>query len=285
MFLRKAVQIILASLILSLIMTFAQEHAHALPQIVFKGLDYAFDSPDTIEAGLVTLEFENIGQEDHHLQLARLNDGVTFEEFLNKLQTESEAALALIETVGGVGIIQPGVSQSVTVNLQKPGLYVALCIIPNAEGVLHLALGMIKPIEVIAPETVVDAEAPKADLEVHMLDFGYDIPTQVDAGKQTWEVFNAGVQPHEMLIAKLKDGKTLTDVMNSLQSGHEHDAPYEFVGGAQAMATSYSNFVAFDLAPGNYVALCFVPDPATGKPHVALGMVRLFTVVEKVAQR
>jgi hypothetical protein len=285
MFLRKVIQIVFASLMLSSAMIFAQDHNHTLPQVVFKGLDYAFDSPDTIEAGLVTLKFENIGKEDHHLQIARINDGVTFEEFMTKLQTEGEAAYALLEGVGGVGILQPGVSQSVTVDLQKPGLYVALCILPNKEGIPHLALGMIKPIEVVAPTYTNNGEKPKADLEVHMLDFGYDLPSQIEAGKQTWEVFNAGVQPHEMLIAKLKDGKGINDVMSFLQSGEQGDTPYEFQGGAQGMATGYSNFVEFDLVPGEYVALCFIPDPATGKPHVALGMVRPFTVVEKVAQR
>ncbi len=29
---------------------------------------------------------------------------------------------------------------------------------------------------------------------------------------------------------------------------------------------------------GTYVAVCFIPDPATGKPHAALGMLREFTV-------
>jgi hypothetical protein len=283
MFTKKLIQIIFTSLVLGSVAVFAQEHdhAHAPPEVVFKGVDYAFESPNLINAGLVTLKFDNIGEEDHHLQLARLQDGVAFEEFVTKLQTEGGAAYALLEAVGGVGILQPGVSQSVTVNLQKPGLYVALCVLPNGEGVPHLALGMIKPIEVIATENVV--EAPAADLEVHMLDFGYDIPTEVSAGKQIWEVFNAGVQPHELLVAKLNDGKTIADVMTYLQNGEEGEAPYDFVGGAQAMVTSYSNFVEFDFTPGEYVALCFVPDPATGKPHIALGMVRPFTVVEKVA--
>jgi plastocyanin len=289
MSLKKAIQIILASLILSSVAVFAQEHiadshAHALPPIVFKGLDYAFDSPDTIEAGLVTLDFENIGKEDHHLQIARISDGVNFEEFMAKLQTEGEAAFALLEAVGGVGILQPGKSQSVTVDLQKPGLYIALCVLPNGEGIPHLALGMIKPIEVVASKNAA-METPQADLEVHMLDFGYDLPSEIEAGKQTWEVFNAGAQPHELLVAKLRDGKTVTDVMTFLLGGEQGEAPYEFQGGAQGMATGYSNFVNFDLAPGEYVALCFIPDPATGKPHVALGMVRPFTVIEKVAQR
>jgi hypothetical protein len=283
MFIRKVVQMLLITLAFTAV--FAQTHDHhALPQVVFKGLDYAFDSPDTIEAGLVTLNFENIGKEDHHLQIARIADGVSFEEFMGKLQTEGEAAYALLEAVGGVGILQPGKSQSVTVNLEKPGLYIALCVIPTAEGVPHLALGMIKPIEVVAPAYARNLEAPRADLEVHMLDFGYDIPSQVEAGKQTWEVFNAGVQPHELLVGKLKEGKTISDVMTFLQNGEQGEAPYDFVGGAQGMATNYNNFVEFDFEVGEYVALCFIPDPATGKPHVALGMVRPFSVVEKVAQ-
>jgi hypothetical protein len=288
MFIRKAIQILLVTLALTA--AFAQDHeGHTLPQVVFKGLDYAFDSPDLINAGLVTLKFDNIGNEDHHLQIARLNDGVSFEQLVTTLQSEGEKALGLLEFVGGVGVLQPGKSQSVTVNLANPGLYVALCIIPTAEGVPHLALGMIKPIEVVASEDVTaetpQADLPEADLEVHMLDFGYDLPSEINAGEQIWEVFNAGVQPHELLVAKLKDGKTIADVMTFLQSGEQGEAPYEFQGGAQAMATSYSSFVEFDLAVGDYVVLCFVPDPATGKPHIALGMIKPFTVVEKVAQR
>jgi hypothetical protein len=284
MFIRKAVQMLLITLAFTAVFAQEHEHTHTLPQVVFKGLDYAFEGQDKIEAGLVTLNFENIGEEDHHLQIARIADGVSFEEFMSKLQTEGEATFALLEAVGGVGVLQPGKSQSVTVNLEKPGLYIALCVLPTAEGVPHLALGMIKPIEVVASENIY-AEAPRADLEVHMLDFGYDLPSQIEAGKQIWEVFNAGKQPHELLVAKLKDGKTMTDVMNFLQSGEQGEAPYEFQGGAQGMATDYSNFVEFDFEVGEYVALCFIPDPATGKPHVALGMLRPFTVVEKVAQR
>jgi len=30
--------------------------------------------------------------------------------------------------------------------------------------------------------------------------------------------------------------------------------------------------------PGNYVAVCFVPDPASGKAHAELGMITPFTV-------
>jgi len=62
-----------------------------------------------------------------------------------------------------------------------------------------------------------------------------------------------------------------------------HDAqgvtpPAVPVGGAQAMAIGQSNFVELELTPGQYVALCFVPDPATGQPHLVLGMITSFAV-------
>jgi hypothetical protein len=267
--------------------TFAQEHNHAstVPEVIYKGLDYAFEGQYTIETGLVTLEFENIGDDDHHLKIARINDGVTYEELVASLERDGLGALALLETVGGVGVLQPGVSQSVTVNLEKPGLYVALCLIPNADGIPHYALGMIRPLEVVAATTANDTEAPQADLKVQMLDFGYDVPTEIAAGEQVWKVFNAGVQPHELAVGKLKEGKTIAYVMTFVQNEQQGKAPFEFVGGAQVMATGYSNFVEFDFEVGEYVALCFVPDPATGLPHILLGMVRPFTVVESISQR
>jgi hypothetical protein len=33
-----------------------------------------------------------------------------------------------------------------------------------------------------------------------------------------------------------------------------------------------------DLEPGTYVAICNIPDPASGMPHSRLGMLRQFTV-------
>jgi hypothetical protein len=44
------------------------------------------------------------------------------------------------------------------------------------------------------------------------------------------------------------------------------------------MNPGYTNWAVLDLEAGDYLAICFVPDPATGQPHFALGMVMPFTV-------
>jgi hypothetical protein len=63
------------------------------------------------------------------------------------------------------------------------------------------------------------------------------------------------------------------------------DAPFTPIGGTPGLSTLHSQFVSFDLTPGEYVTLCFFPDPESGKPHIALGMVSHFTVVEKTSLR
>jgi uncharacterized cupredoxin-like copper-binding protein len=164
-------------------LAFAQDE-HMMHGVTINGSDYAFDSPETLETGYQTLTFTNTGGEFHHLQLARLNDGVTLEEFQAAMQQGESAAFPLLEFVGGVGMVAPGQTATATVNLKKPGTYLELCFVPDVKGVPHLALGMIKPIEVVAATAT--GEAPKADLVVDMVDFAFTLPAELPAGQQTW---------------------------------------------------------------------------------------------------
>jgi hypothetical protein len=50
------------------------------------------------------------------------------------------------------------------------------------------------------------------------------------------------------------------------------------VGGMGQLSPGLTAWTELDLAPGTYVAVCFVFDPATGMPHAVLGMVDVFTV-------
>src|SRR5687767_1046211 len=120
-----------------------------IPEVVIKTKDYAFEAPDQIEAGLVSITMVNDGQEPHHAQMIRLNDGVTLEQFQTAMQESEAAAMALMTLVGRPGLVDPGLSTQVTLEL-KPGQYVLLCFVPSHDGVPHLAKGMVKPIEGVA---------------------------------------------------------------------------------------------------------------------------------------
>lgn len=257
----------------------AQSHDHASTTVV--GHDYSFEGPSELETGWHRITFRNEGTEDHHLQFARLNDGVTPEQFFAALQNEGEGAIRLVALTGGVGHIPPGASAAVLVDFTQPGTYVELCFIPNAEGVPHMALGMTGVVQVVGEQ--VDVVEPTADIEVQMFDFNYSMPATITPGVQTWKVINNGPQPHEMIVMKLNEGASIDDFLAAMATGDIAALPGRAIGGAQAMTVGYASYVDYDLEAGTYVAFCMVPDPATGQPHIALGMVAPFTVAEAAA--
>jgi hypothetical protein len=250
--------------------------ASDIPEITIKAADYSFDAPDQIEAGLVKVNLVNNGQEPHHAQLVRLNDGVTQDQFQSALQEGEAAAFPLIAFVGGPGLVDPGLQSQVTLDL-TPGQYVLLCFIPSHDGMPHLAKGMVRPIEVVAATDQGETSEIKADATVKLLDFSFILPTEIKAGPQVWEVINEGPQPHELMLLKLAEGKSMDDVQAFIQAPHGAP-PFSQIGGFQAINPGKSGWLNLDLTPGEYVALCHVPDPASGHAHTELGMVMPFSV-------
>jgi hypothetical protein len=249
-----------------------------LPQIVVQAHDFAFDLPDQIEAGLVKIVLENHGMEPHHLQLARLNDGVTPEQFVATLeQGPEEAAMTMITFPGGVGPIDPTGRQEAIVEL-TPGTYVVLCFIPSPDGVPHLAKGMLDFVEVVAGEMTSTAAQPAVDGEVKLLDYSFALPAEIKAGPQVWKIVNEGTEVHEINLIKLAEDKTMEDVMHFMM--HPDGAPpFTNVGGFQAIDPGKSGYLPLDLTPGDYIAICHVPSPKNeDKAHEELGMVLPFSV-------
>jgi uncharacterized cupredoxin-like copper-binding protein len=243
--------------------------------ITVKTTDYAFDAPDQVNAGIVSIKMENNGKEPHHMQLARLPDGKTIADLQAALGQGEEAALALLEFAGGPSVLDPGKSGEVVLNLRE-GNYVLMCFVSSADGTPHFAKGMLKPMTVVAGGG--NAQAPSSEATITLKDFEFvGLPAQVSAGKHTWEVKNEGPQPHEAYIVKLAAGQTMDDVGAFFQNP-VGPPPFESVGGMQALQVGKNGWMVMDFQPGNYIALCAVPDPATGKPHAELGMVMPFTV-------
>lgn len=245
----------------------------ALFEIITK--DHAFEAVSAIEAGWVTIKSKNEGAEPHHVQLLRLNEGVTFEAFVGALQQGIEAGMPLVTLAGGPGPLEPGDEQMVTVEL-TPGEYVLICLLPDANGVPHVAHGMVAPLSVIA-ESEVTAAPPQADAEVRLVNFSFILPEEIQAGEQIWKVTNDGDQWHEISLIKLAEGKTATDALHWMHAP-AGPPPFTNAGGMQGLDPADSAYLHLNLTPGDYVGLCHIPDLASGKAHTELGMVMQFKV-------
>jgi hypothetical protein len=247
----------------------------SLPELALTAVEYAYAGPDRVEAGLVTVSLTNQGQEPHHAQLARLPEGMAPEELMALFQEDALAAIQSLTYVGGPGLVDPGLSSQVVLDL-TPGQYMVLSFWTDAEGVPNLARGMAMPFQAVAGAQA-DLPAPKADGTVKLLDFAFVLPSPIAAGRQTWQVVNEGQEIHEIMLMKLAEGATLDDAMAFLHAPRG-EPPYANVGGFQAISPGETGWLQLDLEPGNYVALCYVPGAETGELHLAMGMIQQFTV-------
>ncbi|MCI0790628.1 MAG: hypothetical protein J4O02_02565 [Chloroflexi bacterium] len=262
------------------------------PTLAVEAADFSFNLPASIQGGLTRIELTNVGQEPHHMQILRLNDGVSQEQFQTILQgvieamsTEGEAAISGIfqagTAAGGPASVVPGDETTVVLDL-IPGQYALLCFIASADGVPHFAKGMASTIEVTAAPESASIE-PEEDATVTLNDFAFvGVPATLPAGVSTLKIVNAGQEDHEMTLLRL-DGVTMKQAVERLMTPQDQrppgPRPFEFAGGFQAILPGQSGWSILDLEPGEYGLVCFVPSAANGfAPHFALGMFGSFTV-------
>jgi hypothetical protein len=156
----------------------------------------------------------------------------------------------------------------------EPGSYVLICAIPSPDGVPHSDKGMVATLEVTEPPAAQAAE-PDADVTVTLSEFAFAAPDTLPAGETTFDVVNAGAQIHEMGMIKLDEGATLEEALASLEGP---EGPYTVVGALYGLEGGAEGWTTIDLTAGTYAMVCFVTDPDSGQPHIALGMVDSFAV-------
>jgi uncharacterized cupredoxin-like copper-binding protein len=110
-------------------------------------------------------------------------------------------------------------------------------------------------------------------------EFAFEGPDSLPAGDVTMTMDNQGKQMHELVLGELLEGKTMDDVHALLMKGPPKNPPKWFrnVSGTGAKPGETGTLEA-ELTPGTYAMLCFVPDKASKKPHVVLGMMKEVTV-------
>ncbi len=174
------------------------------PEVTLTAKEYAFDLPESIAGGVVTLKLSNTGKEAHMAMLFRLNDGVTLDQFSTALkEPDPSGVFALGNLAGGVNTTPPGATQATTLDL-KAGDYAVLDFGAGEDQVPYMAKGMLKPFKVTAR---ISTAEPASDVAVTLKEYTFEMPTELKAGAHTFKVSNQGAQSHEMILFKLADGK------------------------------------------------------------------------------
>ena len=267
-----------------------------LPELDITITDTGFDAPSEVAAGRVLLNVTNTAsasEETASANLALLPAGKTIEDlaavFGPQMATptsEEEAVPQWIyqATFAGGPIVPPGQSVQAVVDL-TPGDWVLFNDSPGSPQ-------QPQPLTVTGSAASPTAmEEPQADVDVQLQEYSFiGLEKPIPAGPHLWKFTNTGSQPHIMILFRGPAGITMDQIMTLLQLPEDATPPpgvpyqesdFDFnQPGSGVLSSGQTNWLALDLAPGTYIALCFVPDEQTGAPHAAMGMVQVFTVGE-----
>jgi hypothetical protein len=265
----------------------------ALPQPVQRleidATEYTFEiSPDPaagLQPGWTLLDFRNVGDEPHQVMFAQLKEGVDLAELAAAGANDSSGAAAIefVNMIGGVSYIGADQETTALVNLTE-GIVLAMCYVPDGRGVAHALMGMTTTMSVSAPATD-GAPAPSDSGPEEVLGTielaadGYEIPADLRAG--WYHVENTDDALHELSLLRL--GGSLDDeatgaLVEDLAANRPPSVEVEAVGGLGAISSGFDGYVYLDLAPGDYLAVDFMPDPGEPRPHMLDGYFDRFTV-------
>jgi uncharacterized cupredoxin-like copper-binding protein len=214
--------------------------------VTVSGDEYSFDAPATIDGGLTTIDYKNVGKEPHEFALAQLSGGKTVEDLKQQLdQSSNSPPPSWVKDDGGVSTLSPGAEIGVTRKLE-PGNYAFVCFLPGPGGKPHYDLGMISGITVNGDT---GAEPPATDGSITATDKSFDV-SHLAAGQQTIELSNDAKTRVSFNLFALGQGKSFDDLRKWFQNGLQGPAPATLLGVTQFLTPGDTQYLDVDLHAG-----------------------------------
>src|SRR5215813_2853872 len=251
------------------------QSTNAIPHLTIEATAAGFTVPKEVPEGAVQITFANHSKTAFGPVVVRLKQGATLEDLEKAVKAGvQDPALAPGSLLGGVSVL-PDNAVDVTFAF-APGTYV----------VGNTASGFPSAFQ---PFAVVDsagegAAPPKANIEVGLLDFAFNVPIALAAGPQLWHIRNLGNQIHEMIVAPLDDQMTAGEfnqaLLNFMTGKASNEKPVEPVI-FWMMSPGEQAWITYDLKPGTYAVVCSFPDTSgSGHTHAELGMRQIIIVTK-----
>lgn len=226
-----------------------------------------FTGPESAEAGLTEITFENEGDSESDLQLIRVEGDRSPEEVVDGLgeAINGKPFPDWFFAGGGIGTVTPGESATAT-QVLEPGAYYAF----DTEGSQDLPDPKdVAMVEVSGEESGDEVEG---DATVSAFEYGFETDGLSEGSEIVFE--NKGAEPHHLVASPLVGDSTAEDVESFFET-EKGKPPFREEGGqtTAVIEGGESQLVPLDLEPGRYVLLCFVSDRQGGPPHAFKGMV------------
>lgn len=229
-------------------------------EVTIEMVDYGYKVTGSLKAGLATVTTTNTGKEWHMAGFGKLKEGATVDALSKALTAagpgseENDPTAEFIEKeLGTPGhILQPGETQSLTVDVLEPGKYVMVCFLPTeGEGVPHFAKGMVNELEVAEERSA--GAAPKEDAAITLGDETNPegVPADLKGGKRTFKITSSGEKTKDFIVGQVNPGKKFEDFDTYFETEFEKEGGPEKGVAAKAPGTVLGS--TFEIKPGQTI--------------------------------
>jgi hypothetical protein len=165
--------------------------------------------------------------------------------------------------------------------LRKPGNWGLLWFVSILALLLGLATSACQSRSLNTAEAAPADPAQINEATFIATEYAYQGPERIPGGWSRLTLDNQGELPHDLILVKLGQGKSLDDLMAAFEAEGPPDWAH-FYGNVTAEAGQSASYVV-DLTPGNYAILSF-GQAEDGPPDAAQGMIAALTVTEAQAE-
>lgn len=225
-------------------------------------VEYGYRVEGELQPGLATVTSSNTGAEFHMAGFGKLRDGKTVDDVVKAAAAappgggegeEDPLAEVIEEEINSPGhLLQPGGSQSLSVDVFKEGEYVIMCFIPTeGDGAPHFTKGMVAGFTVAGEAA--EGDEPEADITVTLPDEGEPegIPETLEAGTHTLALTATGEAGKDFVVAQMKEGTDVASFDTYFESAFEAEGGPE--KGVAAKAPGKILASTFQIDPGKTV--------------------------------
>jgi hypothetical protein len=248
---------------------------------------FVYAGPKTFRAGRVAVSLKAVNQETE-IDVVSLKKGYSLQDF-------AADATAVGESFGATGITKAGAKaerHEIAHSTHYGGLDTdanktdhATLVLPKA-GTYYLfeddASGHFQTLTVTGPAVKRASVGATKTITAKSGDRFGGAKTLPGKGTLTFSDVSSGPtkSPHFLILQHVKKGTTRKQVRDFLNSGSEGNPPFQRKGdiSTDTISPGHAMTLKYKLPKGEYVELCFFPDPKTGMYHALMGMFRIVTV-------
>ena len=249
---------------------------HAQRMLTVVAGDTGLAASPTIEAGLAVLRLVLAGSTRRDLVIRRIPAGTAAAEFARGAAGRSEAWFSQ-SSFGGPAVPRDSASDaSATVDL-RPGRYALVSYEVDSAGRPRVNKYFWRMVTAVATSVLIPARFEVPDITVRVRDSRIDVSGSARPGQRTIQVENAGGRAHEIIVGRLKPGKTIADVQRWKRDKGDV-APFVYVGGVTPLGMNVTAQTRLVLQSGTYVVLCPMRNDRARAPDYELGVTATFKV-------